>query len=198
MATRDYVKRGQANTQVRKQNKRNAKQHKEPTPWLRIIAAVGILAGFAYGLYWLEFENSVDGIDQDIVADSNASGSPKTTDTANNANNANEQPRLPTLREEEWAFIDALPEYSVEVDVEEAPESDKTYIMQCGSFRKMSQAESLKARIAFQGLASEVVESKGANGRWFRVVLGPFDRKRMAESQRHQLRRGNILGCKIW
>lgn len=194
MATRDYVRRGQASTQVRKQNKRNTKQHKEPTPWLRIIAAVGIIAGFAYGLYWLEFENSVDGIDQNIVADSSASSSPE----VNSADKAKKQPRLPTLREEEWAFIDALPEYSVEVDVEEAPASDKTYIMQCGSFRKISQAESLKARIAFQGLESEVVESNGANGRWFRVVLGPFDRKRMAESQRHQLRRGNILGCKIW
>lgn len=198
MATRDYVRRGQANTQVRKQNKRNTKQQKEPTPWLRIIAAVGIIAGFAYGLYWLEFENSVDGIGQSIVADSSASSAPETTDAANNADKVKEEPRLPTLREEEWAFIDALPEYSVEVDVEEAPASDKTYIMQCGSFRTISQAESLKARIAFQGLESEVFESDGTSGRWFRVVLGPFDRKRMAEAQRHQLRRGNILGCKIW
>ncbi len=197
MATRDYVRRGQASGPVRKQNKRNQSKRKnkvtkEPTPWLRMGTAIAVIASFAYGLYWLESEKSIQ-YDQ-IVANSN----PVITEEQAEPEKAKKQQKIPVMREEEWAFIDALPEYSVEVDVEELPESDKLYIMQCGSFRKISQAESLRAKIALQGLESEVIESNGSNGRWFRVVLGPYDRKRPAETDRHQLRRGNILRCKIW
>ncbi|MEM0912112.1 MAG: SPOR domain-containing protein, partial [Pseudomonadota bacterium] len=193
MATQDYVRRGQARAQVRKTNKRKTKpttkQPVKPTPWARIIVAIGMISGFVYGLYWLQYDN---GVGKEVVANSNGGTSDAQSSVEETPKKKQNSPRLPVLREEEWAFIDALPEYSVEVDVEEIPESDKTYIMQCGSFRKISQAETLKARIAFQGLESEVIESNGNNGRWFRVVLGPYDRKRLAESNRHQLRRGNI------
>ena len=70
--------------------------------------------------------------------------------------------------------------------------------MQCGSFRKQSQAEELKATIAFQGLESQVLESEGSKGIWFRVVLGPYESKRDAERDRHALRSARINRCQIW
>ena len=72
------------------------------------------------------------------------------------------------------------------------------YKMQCGSFRKRSQAEAMKAQIAFSGLVAKVSESSGKNGIWYKVALGPYPRKRMAEADKHKLKRNNITTCQIW
>jgi cell division protein FtsN len=76
--------------------------------------------------------------------------------------------------------------------------SDKRYLMQCGSFRAASQAQKMKATIAFQGLEAQVRPSDGKSGRWHRVILGPYDSKRLAEKHRHSLQKANINTCKIW
>jgi len=78
-------------------------------------------------------------------------------------------------------------------------QTKKRYIMQCGSFRKVSSAESLKARIAMNGFTANITASIEKSGsKWFRVALGPYESKRMAESERHQLERNNINNCRIW
>ena len=71
--------------------------------------------------------------------------------------------------------------------------------MQCGSFRKLASAESLKAKIALNGYTAKISATDEKNGkRWFRVALGPYESKRVAESERHQLERNNINNCRIW
>ena len=107
-------------------------------------------------------------------------------------------PPLPVLEEEDWEYIDALPEFSVEVDATGPIESDKVYSMQCGSFRTTERAEQLKAQIALQGLESRVLASGSIDNRWYRVMLGPYQSKRNAQKDVHQLRSGGINGCKIW
>ncbi|MFT5519693.1 MAG: cell division protein FtsN [Enterobacterales bacterium] len=77
--------------------------------------------------------------------------------------------------------------------------TNKRYIMQCGSFRKLLSAESLKAKIAMNGFTAKISATDVKNGkRWFRVALGPYESKRLAESERHQLERNNINNCRIW
>lgn len=105
---------------------------------------------------------------------------------------------LPELPEEEWEYIKSLPGYEVEVEVAEQEVSDKRYLMQCASFRTRSQAEEMKAKIAFQGLEAQIRPSSGDNGEWFRVILGPFDSKRDAERAKHSLRKVKISTCQIW
>ena len=70
--------------------------------------------------------------------------------------------------------------------------------MQCGSFRTHQQAETLKAKIAFAGLISEIKKTTGSNGIWYKVRLGPYETKRHAESDKNKLKRINIVGCGIW
>ena len=70
--------------------------------------------------------------------------------------------------------------------------------MQCGSFRTYPQAESLKAKIAFAGLISEIKETTGSSGIWYKVRLGPYKTKRQAESDKNKLKRVKIVGCGIW
>ncbi len=93
-------------------------------------------------------------------------------------------------------------EINIDDDVAQLPikkRKEISLIMQCGSFRKKSSAENLKAQIAMNGFSANInptVEKSGM--RWFRVTLGPYKSKRMAERERHQLERNNINNCKIW
>ena len=80
------------------------------------------------------------------------------------------------------------------VDIPKETKPSVPYQMQCGSFRNKDDAESLKANIAFQGLESNVKKT----GTWYRVILGPYERKRLAEKERHKLQRAKINGCQIW
>ena len=172
MAHKDYVARG-----------RNPNTPPEPEkralPWVRIVVTLALLFGFGYFL-WSINDKAED------PAHKKASTKSEQLDP------------LPDAPEEEWEFIKTLPEYSVEVDVEEREASEKRYLMQCGSFRKQGQAEELKARIAFQGLEAQVRASDGSSGRWYRVIIGPYESKRLAEKQRHTLQRAKINGCQIW
>ena len=91
------------------------------------------------------------------------------------------------------------PNYEVPVEMPEPIEqSDKEYVLQCGSFRKMDQADAMRARIILQGIEAKIKESNGKNGRWYRVVMGPYDRKRAAEKDRHTLQRAGFTTCRIW
>jgi cell division septation protein DedD len=193
MSPNDYVSRGQ-----KRNNKKSAK--KAPTPWLRITAALCLVSAFIFGLYHLqktpttqveaELEADIVNIADDIVADDSA-------DRIITPKIEGKEP-LPTLGKEEWAFIDALPEYSVEIDVPEEEKSVSVYILQCGSFRTTERAQELRATLALQGLEAQILRSEGNNGIWYRVVLGPYDGKREAERHRHQVRRAGIDGCKIY
>jgi len=101
---------------------------------------------------------------------------------------------LPEKPQPEWDYVDILKTKEVTVDIPEQKKPTRPYQMQCGSFRQQGDAESLKAKIAFQGLNSTVKKT----GNWYRVILGPYERKRLAEKQRHKLQRAKINGCQIW
>lgn len=205
MPTKDYVKRPRAKTkqtQSKAKNKRHKKTTKNsmvlPLPWFRILLSFAIIALFVYGLYFLQSmdrDDSADVVETDstVIDETSEAVQEGTKDTSSELA---ELPPLPVLGEEEWQYIDALPEYSVEVDATAPIELDKEYIMQCGAFRTSERANELKAKLAFQGKESRIVQSSG--GRWHRVVLGPYQQKRQAEKDRSHLRGAGIRGCKIW
>ncbi len=194
MATKDYVTRSQT---IKKKGKN--KNHQAKVNWFRISLAILLLSAFIWGLYFLaSIDNS-----QEVSPSSNADASApeQVEEPSLNKDESLEQlslPPLPKLQEEQWEYIDSLPDFQVEVDTKGPLESDRQYIMQCGSFRTFERADELKAKLAFQGLESRILKSDGSNGIWHRVVLGPYERKRNAERDRHTLRDANIRGCKIW
>lgn len=104
---------------------------------------------------------------------------------------------LPDVPEEQWEYVESLPKQTITVEVPEQAESNQQYRLQCGSFKTHSQAEQMKARMAFQGLSAFIQETSGSNGKWFRVVLGPFDSKRDAERDRHVARRAGVTTCQM-
>ncbi len=103
---------------------------------------------------------------------------------------------LPKKPKSKWLYETDLVSKVVNVDIPDKKISTKRYQIQCGSFRIKEQAEALKAKIAFQGLHSEVTKTK--TSAWYRVILGPYKRRRKAEKDRHKLQRAKIYGCYVW
>lgn len=175
MAHKDYVARGRG--------KKAAPPPPKPSlPWLRIIITLALVAGFGYFLW------SIKGTAPDDT----------TTKVVTSEQATKQENALPEIPEEEWEFIKTLPEYTVEIDHKEQDQPTVRRLIQCGSFRTDGQAQELKAKIAFQGLEAQVRPSQGSSGKWYRVILGPYDSKRGAEKDRHTLQRAKINGCKIW
>jgi cell division protein FtsN len=199
MAQRDYVARSQKKRQAPKKRKRST----QSVAWFKVALAILVVSGFVAVLWYLNDAGDNDASNT-LQNEQNATTSNTVTDNKSITSNVSarsvedERDPLPVLGEEQWEFIEGLPAYSVEVEVDELPNSDRRYLMQCGSFRKQSQAQELKATIAFQGLESQVLESKGSKGIWYRVVLGPYETKRDAERERHSLRAARVNRCQIW
>ncbi|WP_434939731.1 SPOR domain-containing protein [Shewanella sp. HL-SH8] len=160
-------------------------------PWL---LAIVLVSGFGYFLWMI-----------------NGSSADSTTGTASSTANKTDTPiakpavvkkdpnELPPKPQEEWTYLEELENKQVEVDVPNSGVvSSGLYQMQCGSFRQESQANEMKARIAFMGMEALVKRSEGANGIWYRVVLGPFESKRDGERGRHKMQKGGINTCQIW
>ncbi|SEL58273.1 cell division protein FtsN [Colwellia chukchiensis] len=181
MAHQDYVSRSRA-----KNNKKSPyKKTPEPAPSsslkVKLISAFLVLAipSFAYLLWSIK--------DQEPAAITTPQQSPKPQKTQ----------ELPKPPEEKWRYVDDLKSKQVEVGEYEVVQKGP-YRMQCGSFRTRKQAESLKAKIAFTGLVAQIDSAKGTSSTWYKVYLGPYDKKRSAEKDRHKLKNNAIHGCKIW
>lgn len=116
--------------------------------------------------------------------------------TTGNSSDQKKKEALPPPPTEKWDYVNSLPNREVEVEAKDLPVSDIPYIMQCGAYKTLQQAEERKAKIAFQGLASKVRKKEDSS--WYRVVLGPYKFKRDAEKDKHKLQRAKIEPCAIW
>lgn len=153
-------------------------------PW----SLVALAAVLVVGLIW--FLSSISG-----KAD-NAGPASQTQDVPPTTQQPEAEP-LPEKPGDRWQYIEELENSEVQVDVPER-ELGPPKLMQCGSFRKETDAETLRARIAMTGLESQVRSTTGSNGLWYRVILGPYETKRDAERDRHKLQRAQVFGCQIW
>lgn len=188
MPQKDYVKasRPKAKPKARPAASRsNARRSAAPAPrrpWLLFIATFLLLACFVYFLWFLNNQPT----------EQPATPTPPRTVTETKKD---ELPARPT--EEPYQYIKELENREVRVEVTEQQQRGP-FQMQCGSFRQEQQAESMKAQIAFAGFPSTVRRTEGENGVWFRVVLGPYESRRQATSDRNRLRQQGINTCQIW
>jgi hypothetical protein len=110
----------------------------------------------------------------------------------------------PGQSKHEFDFFTVLPEMEVVVPEQElavddgqeslqsANQAPASYILQAGSFRSMSDADQMKARLALLGSQAniEVVTVNGVQ--WHRVRIGPIEGARKADEMRRMLRDNNI------
>jgi cell division protein FtsN len=185
MPQKDYVKaaRPKTNAANRRPARSNAKAAAQAPakPWLLLIVTFVLISGFVYFLWFLNQQP--------------ATTAPTVKPPAKTVKK-DELPAKPT--EEPYQYIKELENKEVKVEVAEQQQSSGPYQMQCGSFREQQQAETMKAQIAFAGFTSEVRRTDGERGVWYRVVLGPYESKRQATTDRNRLRQQNINTCQIW
>lgn len=65
--------------------------------------------------------------------------------------------------------------------------SDTQYWLQVGAFRKESDADEVKARLAFLGVESILAPGQSGHQTWFRVRVGPFTSRRSREAMQRKL-----------
>ncbi|WP_371374053.1 SPOR domain-containing protein [Thalassotalea aquiviva] len=188
MAHQDYVARPRATKKKNNPYKPKRKQT-APKSGLKPILIIGlillIVAGFGYFLYVISHN------------DNKVEVTEITLSSAKSAKDIDEDP-LPEPPKEAWSYVEGLKHKKVEVETYEVEEKGP-YKLQCASFRNQQDANELKANIAFGvGLSSEVRPSNGSNGVWYKVILGPYKNKRLAEKDRHRLRNSKINGCLIY
>mgnify|MGYP002087859141 CR=1 FL=1 len=80
--------------------------------------------------------------------------------------------------------------------VEEAPKAaekkdDRSWMIQCGSFKGAEQAETVRAHLAFEGFASHITTNNG----WNRVVIGPLKGKESANEMITRLKMAGHANC---
>ncbi|MEA9444977.1 SPOR domain-containing protein [Candidatus Fukatsuia symbiotica] len=70
-------------------------------------------------------------------------------------------------------------------------EKVQSWLLQCGSFRTVDQAESIRAKLAFDGIESQVTSSDG----WNRVLLGPYSSRASIDTMLRRLKDTEVSGC---
>jgi len=195
--TKDYknVPRNSDKQTSRRTQKKNSRttrgktRVKKPTPgW------VWLLGGLAIGLSIAALVYFSDRGDNSLRT---AAEAIKTTPKPQAKNNVEAPAKDNGPR---FDFYTLLPELEViipesEIHEEQArikEKDDVAYMIQVGSFRAYSEADSLKAQIALLGIEADIdpVSSKGEQ--WLRVRVGPFSSTREMNKVRNRLHSNNI------
>lgn len=192
-------KKGQQGGPKRASSKKAAQAQRAKARQRRVGALLVLLfVGFFALLFGLRHASQPDRPDAPFLLQEPSGDEQNSPDTNGDLPEQSALEALPQAPQERWRYIEELENHEVEVIVPERGESARR-LMQCGSFRRETDAQALRANIAMNGYESQVRRTESAeHGVWFRVILGPFDGLRAAQSVNNQLRRGGIHGCQIW
>lgn len=72
------------------------------------------------------------------------------------------------------------------------PPTNKQYVLQVGSFQSLSDAEKLKANVAFLGLSAHVQHVTVNKQTWHRVRTGPYKSKQLLYKSQKTLKKNGI------
>ncbi|MDH5432557.1 MAG: SPOR domain-containing protein [Gammaproteobacteria bacterium] len=182
---RDYAKKGRSKS-------RGASRHGDRIIPLPLLIFTGfLLVSFLSGLAYLKW--FVDPVEN------NQKQTPKTVQSQKTEKKSDNQTKDSTVPV--YNLHDDLTNKEVEISDDDLNLSENQdryyYTMSCGSFRDESRADELKALIALTGNNSTIKTVNVQGTTFYRVELGPFNRKRAAESIRHRLEDNDIRKCSI-
>jgi cell division protein FtsN len=72
------------------------------------------------------------------------------------------------------------------------PQTRGGYILQPGSFRKLHEADSMKAKLAMLGVEANIQTVKVNRDTWHRVRIGPYNNLTQLNRVRDRLRKNNV------
>jgi cell division septation protein DedD len=194
MAHQDYVSRGRP--KKKKSKKTNKKQLNVKTKLFGLLTVL-VIAAFVYFLWIIKHKQPIVVVPKPVATQTKPAKHTKPVQQSTKKTSKGSTKKLPELADEKWSYPKELAEKKVKQSQYEVTDKGP-WKMQCASFKSDAQAQTLKAKIAFLGIESQVVRSQGENGTWYKVVLGPYQRKRTAEKDKHKLRKNGVLTCQIW
>jgi len=103
----------------------------------------------------------------------------------------------------EFDFYDMLPKQEVEVARDAAKpagtssaagaiDTPGSYVLQVGSYRNFADADRVRAKLAIQGVESNIQKVSIDNDVWHRVRIGPLNNLNKLEETRRKLREAQI------
>lgn len=184
----DHAKKGRPKKPAAKRKNTRGKKAAAPTTkprvWFMLILVLLIGGGF---IYFLSYINNNSAQQEEIIVQPKPKKKPVT----------NNDP-MPEMPEESWVY-ESLDEKEIVVDLpDQQLTKSHSYRLQCASFKTLSQAETMKATMAFMGEEPNIKKVQGTSGIWYQVILGPYENKRQAEATRHKMQRANINTCNIY
>ena len=175
--------------------------------WFWLVS--GILLGLIVSLATSDFiPNMVINFKQNItVAKAKKTKSTKPTNKQN-SNSSPQKPKLTKTTEPKFDFYSVLPKtnnsFSKKVtqtpkiqplDLKNTISTTYQYSIQAGSFKKLSEADALKAELLLNNFEAKIEAVKvNRHQTWYRVIVGPFASKTNAIKKQHLLEANNIEG----
>ncbi len=173
--------------------------------WVIFLSGFGVGLIAAFGVYMAGGYRPGGGADCTPAA------------TAHHETARGQTPRPQPAPESRFDFYTLLPNMEVEVPPEEPPahaphetpresgrpaprkaEVSETkrasgrYLLQAGSFRRYSEADAVKARLALMGLQASIQKVKVGDSVYHRVRVGPFSSFAQAERAQRRLRQASV------
>ncbi len=159
---------------------------KRPAPWWQWVLGIVVVGGFAYFLYTLNA----------------ATTGPRTVEKKSNSTSPQPSPETHSREEPDFSFYTMLPEQEViipEGEVKTRKRQERVgraipgrFMIQAGSFRRIRDADRLKARLALLGVEAKIQPAMIHGTQWYRVRIGPFKHMNEVEKIRTRLRQNRI------
>lgn len=182
----------------------NPRPSRRPTPCWVWFGAGLVLGAFGFGLAWLKLGGGAGSTILSIPGLQQPAAKPQAS---------RQREPEPAASRPRFDFYTILPEMEVVVPREEStaappppgPEppaaaaaARESYILQVGSFRKHSDADRLKARLALMGIEAEIQKVTINNkDTYHRVRSGPYRNRSNLDRVRTQLKREGIESIAI-
>jgi cell division protein FtsN len=172
---------------VAKDYKRSRGRREGFSGWVGLL--IGLAAGLAVGLALYYF-------DPRIPQSNGSAGKPPAETEPASAREAAADPQP-----DQYDFYDMLPNFEVVVpekevvvqrDAPEAARKEGAYVLQAGSYRKLEDADRVRAQLALQGIESNVQRVAIDADTWHRVRIGPISDPAELNRVRSRLREAEV------
>jgi cell division protein FtsN len=158
---------------------------------------IGLISGLALGL-------AVAGVVylKDHRLDAPAASAGKVVKKRSHGNEPPEPGDSGANESKSYAFYEMLPKFEVVVpekdkdvrpDSKSVPETRSgTYVLQAGSYKNFSDADRVRAKLALQGIESNVQKVTVDNDTWHRIRIGPISKLDDLNRMRQILRKADV------
>lgn len=207
--TKDYAKRHQSHSRPKGREDYFRPVHIRKSSflmpsWAWLMTGLILASFLAGGLYWKLRQPGR----MEIATNEKSPSQPRKKITSTKKSNKTHS----TENSSRFDFYTLLPAMTMDVpDAEEMDPASKgttnvqsvakaaepassTYLIQIGSFRKLEQAEELKAQLAFTGIEASIQTIKETdNSTRYRVYMGPYQSKESATIKQQEIQKAQQL-----